>query len=107
MVPGRLHHRTRHLLGDQVIAQRQDPVRRRPPGRHHLHRPPPTRTRDPHTDRGVPLRDTDPGAPGMNQLHNLTFHNQSPFRRLRRVAQTSGVAFSGDTEHLGNSRFLR
>ena len=38
VVPGRLHHRAGHPLGDQVLAQRQDLVGHRPPGGHRLGR---------------------------------------------------------------------
>ena len=73
VVPGRLHHHTRDLLGGQVLTQRQDLAGHRPPRRDCLDRLAPTGTGHPDAHLGVPLRDIHPGTPGVNDFHHHHF----------------------------------
>ena len=70
VVTGRLHHHQGDLLSNQVLAQRQDRVRRRGPGPHRLDRltAPPTRDADAHLR--VPLRHIHPRTTGVDDFHD-------------------------------------
>jgi hypothetical protein len=66
----RLHHHQTHLLGDQVLSQRQDGVRRRGPGPHRLHGLAAARPGDPDTHLRVPLGHIHPRAAAVDHLHD-------------------------------------
>ena len=84
VVTGGLHHHTRDLLGGQVLAQREDLIGHRRPGRHRLGRLAAASPGDPDAHLGVRLGDVQPGASGMHDFHHRLLPHSRRFCRVRR-----------------------
>ena len=70
VIAGRFHHHTADPFGEQVLPQRQDLIRHRPPRRHCRCRGCVTAALDPYAGLRVPLRDIDTRAPRVHHIHH-------------------------------------
>ena len=70
IIAGCLDYHTRHLVGEQMISQRQDLVAHRALGRHRRPRARSAAPLDPDTSLRILLRDVDARTPRMHYLHH-------------------------------------
>ncbi len=104
VVPGRLHHHQADPLGDQMLPQPQDRVRRRGPGRHRLHRLATPPAGDPDAHLRVPLRHIHPRTAFVDDLHDQLPSPAANHRHVRRgKGQKEGK--SDARAHGNNPRF--
>lgn len=86
VVTGRLHHDERHLFGDEELAQRENRVGRRAPGRDLRLRSSLVGLLDPHAGLDVSLGDVETGAAVVDDVHNASLFS-CPVRRGRRKSE--------------------